>query len=229
MNNNPLVSVIIPVYNGDRYLKESIESVLAQDYQPLEIIIIDDGSTDNSANIAKSFGEKITYYYQENTGHGGAINYGVELAKGDYLAFLDADDLWEKNKLNPQMKVMLNEPEIDIVSGMVQQFFSPELEQESRAKIYCEPELMKGYVIGTMMIKKNIFRQIGKLNENYKFGSFIDWFINASDSKLNIKFLPELVLKRRLHKTNSTIVSPQNRSDYTKIIKKVLDRRRGKI
>ncbi len=229
MNHNPLISVIIPVYNGDRYLKEAIESVLAQDYEPLEIIIIDDGSTDNSANIAQSFGKKINYYYQENGGHGSAINYGLEVAKGDYLAFLDSDDIWSENKLTLQMKVMLNEPEIDILLGMVKQFFSPELDQETKAKIYCEPNLMKGYVFGTMIIKRDAFLRVGKLNQNYTIGSFIDWFFNASESKINIKILPELVLYRRLHTTNSTIVNPQNRSDYARIIKTVLDRKRGKI
>ena len=90
---NPLVSVIIPVYNYDRYLAEAVESVLSQTYQHLEVIIVDDGSTDQSGEVARSFaGSGVRYCPQVHAGIGPARNKGVELAQGEFLAFLDADD-----------------------------------------------------------------------------------------------------------------------------------------
>jgi len=107
MKDHLLISVIIPVYNCDRYLGEAIESVLSQTYRPLEILIIDDGSTDNSAEIAKSFIPHIQYYYQPHNGFvSKALNRGISLSQGAFLAFLDSDDLWsDSNKLTKQMQV----------------------------------------------------------------------------------------------------------------------------
>src|SRR5436305_1029668 len=93
-NNQPMISVIIPVYNGERYLGEAIESVLAQSYHWLEIILVDDGSTDGSATVAKQFSPAVQVVRQPNLGAGAARNRGIALAQGEFLAFLDADDLW---------------------------------------------------------------------------------------------------------------------------------------
>ena len=104
----PLVSVIIPVYNGERYLEAALKSVIEQDYCPIEIIVVDDGSTDKSAEIAKYFKE-IQYIFQSNKGPGpaNARNTGIRAVKGEYIAFLDADDIWMPNKLSIQMNYLM--------------------------------------------------------------------------------------------------------------------------
>ena len=101
-----LVSVIIPVYNGESYLSEAVESVYAQTIRPLEVIVIDDGSTDGSAAVARSF-EDVRFYRQPNRGAADARNRGTELAHGSFLAFLDADDVWTPQKLRIQMAALL--------------------------------------------------------------------------------------------------------------------------
>ncbi len=111
MRNNPLVSVIIPVYNGERYLAEAIGSVLAQTYTPFELIIIDDGSSDNSSGIARSFKE-VRYYHQSNQGVAAARNAGISFAHGGFIAFLDQDDIWMHDKLSVQMDYLLQHPEV---------------------------------------------------------------------------------------------------------------------
>ena len=93
MNNISLISVIIPVYNGDKYLAEAIESVLDQKDFTLDVIVVDDGSTDNTAKVTEKFTSMVRYYYQENAGPGAARNKGITLALGDFISFLDADDL----------------------------------------------------------------------------------------------------------------------------------------
>ena len=102
----PNVSVIIPCYNSEKTIRETIESVLAQTYRDFEIIVVDDGSTDGSKDVILSFGTKLTYIYQENKGQSAAQNTGIRFAKGDYLAFVDADDLWLPQKLEKQIHLL---------------------------------------------------------------------------------------------------------------------------
>lgn len=224
-----LISVIIPVYNCDRYLSEAIKSVLNQTYKPLEIIIVDDGSTDKSAEIAKSFGDVIRYEFQSNSGLGATRNKGVELAKGDYLTFLDADDLWTENKLQLQIEAFNHNATLDMVFGNVQQFISPELLEELKAKIDLSLEFFKGYLAGTMMIKKESFNRVGYFSNNWELGEFIDWYLKAQEKKLQTLILPEILLKRRIHDTNMGIKKKDKLQDYVKIIKVSLDRKELKM
>lgn len=227
MKESPLVSVIIPVYNCDRYLAQAIESVLNQTYQPLEIIVIDDGSTDNSAEVAKHFDSSVRYYYQTQSGAATARNYGTELAKGNFFAFLDADDFWVKDKLTLQMQVFASEPDIDMVFGHIQQFHSPELDESVKNKIHCTPELMAGYHPGTLLIKREAFLRVGQFETHLQMGEFISWYGRATDLELRAKMLPDLLMWRRLHETNMGIRQRQARSDYVRLIKATLDRRRN--
>lgn len=110
MNQEALVSVIIPVHNCERYLAEAIRSALAQSYGALEIIIVDDGSTDASGTVAKQFEGDVQYYYQERLGAAAARNQGINLAKGEYFSFLDSDDIWVPEKLKIQMEVLERSP-----------------------------------------------------------------------------------------------------------------------
>src|SRR5437667_12630279 len=111
----PLVSVVIPCYNGERYLAEAIESVLAQRYEPLEIIVVDDGSTDRSAEVARHFGDAVQYVCQPHAGAAAARNRGVGLATGDLIAFLDADDVWTEGRLARQVQVLEADPSVGMV------------------------------------------------------------------------------------------------------------------
>jgi glycosyltransferase involved in cell wall biosynthesis len=223
-----LVSAIVPVYNCDRYLKEALESILQQTHPPSEILVIDDGSTDNSAAVAREFSSSVHYYSQPHQGAGTARNYDTQLAKGDYLAFLDADDIWEENKLSRQLEIFANKPEVDIVFGQMKNFHSPELPEEVKQKVYCPPELIAGYHPGTMMIKKAAFERVGLFETHWKLGEFIDWYLKAMEAGLKSVMLPDLVLRRRIHQTNTGIRDRDFRQDYVRIVKASLDRRRGK-
>ena len=99
----PLVSVIIPAYNSERYIAEAIDSVLQQDYPALEIIVVDDGSVDNTRNIVLSYGDKVRLASQKNKGSAAARNLGIAKALGKYIAFLDADDVWHQHKIRLQI------------------------------------------------------------------------------------------------------------------------------
>jgi glycosyltransferase involved in cell wall biosynthesis len=230
MTEQPLISVIIPVYNCDRYLSEAIESVLAQSYRPLEILIIDDGSIDNSAEIAKSFIPHIQYYYQPHNGPATAINYGINLSNGKFLAFLDSDDLWsDSNKLTKQMQVLQKYPSVDLVFSYVQQFISPELDEDYKRKIDILHEIMPAYVRGGLLLKRETLLQVGYFSSDWHTVDFVDWYIRAKELGLKDLVIPEIYLKRRIHTTNISLEKSGYRNDYARIIKKSLDRRRNKL
>ncbi|MFT4599939.1 MAG: teichuronic acid biosynthesis glycosyltransferase TuaG [Arenicella sp.] len=112
----PLVSIIVPIYNGASFIKETVQSCLDQTYENWELIIIDDGSTDNSAEIIKGFlSDKVRYFRKENGGQASARNLGIEKSKGDWIAFLDADDIWVAEKLQKQIFVIENDSELDLI------------------------------------------------------------------------------------------------------------------
>src|SRR5213078_156464 len=110
-DEQPLVSVIIPVYNGARYLRAALESVFAQTYRPIEVIVVDDGSGDDSGVIAQSFPD-VHFIHQENQGVAAARNHGFDAARGEFIAFLDQDDLWTPEKLKVQVNYLLNHPDV---------------------------------------------------------------------------------------------------------------------
>ncbi len=224
--NSPLVSTIITVYNGKNYLSEAIQSVINQDYPHIDIIIIDDGSTDGSWEVAQQFGTPVQYYYQNNTGIAAAKNHGIELSKGDFLAFLDADDLWTKNKVQQQMKVFNEDPTLDIVFSHVKQFHSSELSVEEKQKIWCSDEVMPGISAGTMLIKRESFFKVGLFDSQWRRGIFVNWYMRASEIGLRTHMLPDMHMWRRLHRTNHGIVNNDKSSDYVRMLKASLDRRR---
>ncbi len=114
-NHNPLVSIIIPTFNCGNYIEAAIESVLSQEYEPVEIIVIDDGSTDDTVMKLKRYGDKIKYLYQENRGSSRARNVGLSSSCGEFIAYLDADDIWLPGKLSLQVKLMKELPEVGLV------------------------------------------------------------------------------------------------------------------
>jgi glycosyltransferase involved in cell wall biosynthesis len=227
MKHYPLVSVIIPVYNGDRYLAEAIQSVLAQTYQLIEIIVIDDGSSDRTAEVAQSFGSLIRYEYQSNSGSSAARNRGIELASGEFIAFLDADDLWLEDKLALQIEAFNTNPDVDIVCGQIKQFHSPELDEITKAKIHCPSEIMPGNIPSVVVIKRDAFSRVGLFHNEWQMGEFIDWYVRATEQNLKTLMLPNLVALRRLHSTNKGVQQRQNINQYVRILKASLDRRRA--
>jgi glycosyltransferase involved in cell wall biosynthesis len=116
MSQNPLVSVIVPAYNAEAHLADTLRSILDQTYRPIKVIVADDGSTDGTADVARSFGKDIVYVHHENRGPAGARNLGLKHVEGDYVAFLDADDLWHPKKLEIQVAFMEAHPDF-VITG----------------------------------------------------------------------------------------------------------------
>jgi len=223
---NHLVSIIIPVFNCEQYLREAIESVLGQTYRPIEIIVVDDGSTDNSAGVAKGFASEVRYVYQDNSGVGAALNTGIELSRGCFLAFLDADDLWKEDKLMHQMAVFADHPDMDMVFGQVKQFYSSELDGDQRKRVVIPVEATSGIFKGNMLIKRASFFRVGTFETRWKVGDFIDWYLKAMEKSLKSLVLEEVLMLRRIHANNMGIRERKSQSDFVRILRASLDRRR---
>jgi glycosyltransferase involved in cell wall biosynthesis len=232
MKTTSLISVIIPAYNREQYLAETIESVLSQTYRPIEIIIVDDGSTDGTADVAERFSGSVRYFFQPNSGCGAALNTGVERAEGDYLSFIGSDDLWVREKLSRQMRVLEGDGGLDMVFGHVTHFYSPELGQRERGRFRCPTGKMPGYHAGTMLIRKEAYLRVGPFNASFQAGEFVDWYFRARETGLREMMLPDVLMKRRIHSSNLGILKRNTQTDntdidYIRVLKAALDRRRN--
>jgi glycosyltransferase involved in cell wall biosynthesis len=221
----PSVSAIITVYNCEKYLAEAIESVLAQALPALELIVIDDGSSDRSGAIARGY-SRVRYHFQQNRGIGGARNAGLERARGEFIAFLDSDDLWLPDKLAVQLARFAADPGLGIVVGHVEQFHSPEIDPTVARRIYCPPGALPGYAFGAMLIRRGVFDRVGGVATDRDKAEGVDWFLRAKDMGIRSHLGPEVVLRRRLHGANHSILHRESNSDYARALKESLDRRR---
>lgn len=224
---NPLISVIITAYNGERYLSEAIESVLSQESVNVEIIIVDDGSSDNTATIIKKYqSSHLRALFQTNQGQGAAYNHALQYANGDFVAFLDQDDIYPSNKLFLQSNILKSSPDIDMVFGYVEQFISPELPDEVKAKRECPSQPIPGFLPSVAMFRRKCFAQVGLFNTEWKVGMCIDWCIRAKEQGLKDFTLPDILLRRRIHDKNQTVVARDHYKNYIQVIKEKLDRAR---
>ncbi|MEO9965296.1 MAG: glycosyltransferase family A protein [Reichenbachiella sp.] len=220
-SHSPLVSVIIPVYNGEKYIEESIQSVISQTYTNTEIIVVDDGSTDNTAFLVKKF--PVQYYYQENQGQSAALNFGISKSTGTFLSFNDADDLWTEGKLEDQMNRFKEISDLEASFGLVKQFISPELNADQAGKIHCPAEPMKGMGKTTMLILKESFERVGNFNTTVKIGDFIEWFASAQRKNIKTDMIDHILAYRRLHTTNMSLQNKDERTSFAQILKRHLD------
>jgi glycosyltransferase involved in cell wall biosynthesis len=222
------VSVIIPVYNCRRYLGEAIASALGQTLPPAEVIVVDDGSTDGSAEVARAFPSPVRCTSQPHGGIGMARNLGVTLARGEFIAFLDADDIWTTRKLELQMTALAADLAVDMVFGHLEQFVSPDLDAAARARLRAPTGGGPAYTAATLLIRRASMDRAGPFATQWQLGEFVDWYLRASEAGLQSLMLPEVLLRRRIHADNTGLRERGQRGDYVRILKGSLDRRRAR-
>lgn len=223
-NNQMLVSAIIPVYNGEQFLAEAIQNIQHQNYHPLEIIVVDDGSTDGTAEVAASFKDSIHYVYQSNSGPSAARNRGIKIAKGDIITFLDTDDLWSDNKLAVQVSYLASHPSVEIIQGLIQQMKLAQLEAKQQA-IFEEYYPPYNFInLGSAIYRKSVFDKIGLFDETLSYGEDVDWFIRAWENGVSKVVLEQVTLFYRKHQENMTFGKNLVELGFVRIFKKHLDR-----
>jgi len=221
MSAQELVSVVIPVYNGAKFLAEAIRSVESQRHPRIEIIVVDDGSSDGSGDVARSFSE-VRCLRQANRGIAAARNAGVQQVRGSLLAFLDADDLWTANKLSLQLEMLSSLPQGSFVSGSVEQFYESSLAPASAE----QPTVLSTVSAGTILIRTQDFLRVGLFDPALRVGEFIDWHSRAVHLGLREHRVDEIVLLRRIHGENTGLQRRDCSGDYLTMLKAHLDRKR---
>ena len=220
----------MPVYNTEKYVREALDSIFSQTYKNFEVVCIDDGSVDNSVSILESFGNKIKLLKNEsNLGTSVSRNKGIQIAQGEFLAFLDADDIWEINKLEIQMMEFNNNPDLEVSFTYMKCFISSELSEDVKRKRYCPPNSAPCHIPSSAVIKRTSFEKVGYFDTRFKNIEFVDWINKAKEIGLKIETLNDILVFRRIHETNVGVMDRDNsRSDYFKIIKESLNKKKNK-
>jgi len=232
----PLVSVVIPAYNAERFLGEAIESVLAQTYSPVELIVVDDGSTDSTAEVAAAYGE-ATVISQENSGPSAARNRGAAAAGGEFLAFHDSDDAMTPDKLAVQAGHLLDNPGVGCVLAEQDLLVEPGAElpfwvEGTKVPTLMPPrppELADEPMVHpmTMVVRRETFQQVGGFDESMRAAEDFDWMLRVSEEGVEIARLPNVLLRRRVHAASLTQDAAAGRAGLFRAFKGRIDRQRA--
>lgn len=229
MNTGPLVSIVMPVYNGAAFIAEGIGSILAQVHRPLEVIVVDDGSTDDSAAIAESFGTPVRCHCQANGGPPVARNRGLDLARGEIVGFLDADDLFAPDKLAQQLRRLAAHPDRDVVLGRMQ--YQQLVSNDAALPRFRQMEMDDEHLslqLGCALFRRSVFDQVGRFDETNRICDDWDWFMRAREQGVGLLIHRDVVLHQRLHEGNITRQRTIAASCQLLIFKRSLDRRRAR-
>jgi glycosyltransferase involved in cell wall biosynthesis len=218
-----LLSVIIPVFNGQRFLRDAVANVLAQGHEPLEIIVVDDGSTDDTPALIRSFGPRvISVRLDQNRGPAAARNAGIDRARGSVIGFLDVDDLWPIGRLPAMIEPLLGDPACSVVKGYARVCHT--LDPEANPHLVSEPVL--GPWIGSAIYRKQAFEDVGLFDAGMTYTEDIDWFLRARERRIGLYILDTVTLLVRRHDANMTLGKDCYDMKVMSVLKRSLDRRR---
>jgi len=225
----PLISCVVPVFNGERYIRDALSSILAQTYRSLEILVADDGSTDETAALVKGYGEQIQLLRQAHQGPAAARNLGVGAARGTFVAFLDADDLWHPEKLVRQMARFRERPNLEFCITRVENFWDQELrEEQDRFRGHSRGGALPGYICSALLARRALFDLVGPFNPALRHADKTEWFLRAAERGAAMEMLPDVLAYHRMHQANlSRTGAAASLEEYLRIVKASLDRRRG--
>lgn len=219
-NEFPKYSVVVPAYNAEKFLAETISSIRKQTHPPAQIIVVNDGSTDNTSRILKTLGSDIEVLEQPNLGAAMATNTGIRAARNEYIAFLDADDLWEPEKIAKQFFLLISQPSLGMVFCRMTSFNH----DESPLAV---DDTLSGWGRSTMLVKREVFDQVGLVSDFKKHaGEMIDWVARAKEAKVGYQLIEAPLVKRRVHRNSMTAQNPKLQEDYLEVVKEAIRRRR---
>jgi len=204
------ISVIMATYNGQLYIRAALESILRQHHAPLEIIVVDDGSTDRTPEIVSDLAEQrsapIRYIRQENQGQPSAFNHALRFARGEVIAFLDDDDLWPEDRLPAQLNYFahtaLSGEEIGIVLG--RKFYFADNIKANEAEMAAANQRPYHYALGAALVARWVFDRVGIFDDHFCLVSDWDWFARARTMQIPTAIDPRVTLHGRIHGGNIT-------------------------
>jgi glycosyltransferase involved in cell wall biosynthesis len=222
-----MISVVIPVYNGERFIAAAIRSVLAQTLRPDQIIVADDGSTDASGQIAASF-DGVTVLALPHRGGSAALNSALAVTSADFIAFLDADDLWAERKLELQAAAFAETPSTDAVFGKVVNFNDPQGRVASPSQVPDGLPEFVGASKNAMLVSRQAFDKVGAFDESIVVADFPEWYGRALTRGTSMRFLDDVVAFRRIHGGNATLRNRDTaHKEYLRTVREAIARRRA--
>lgn len=221
-------SVIVPTYNYGRYLSQSLDSILGQTHPPAQVIVIDDGSTDETPDVLAPYAAagRIEYVRQSNMGIAAAQNRGLESAKHDYIAFLDSDDYWAPQKIERQMAAFRAQPEIDIMYALVEQFISPDAIEPERWRLDESNRRLDGVSTVTALLRRSAAERIGPFDTTLRRAQYLDWHMRGASLGMRWHVVPEVLAYRRIHGRNTSTVMADRQREYLDVARTQMLRRR---
>lgn len=234
----PLVTCVVTAYNVASFVGDAIESILAQTYRPIEVVVATGGSTDGTGEVAEAYGEQVRVVYQDepggeaprDLGPPATRNLGLAAARGEFVAFLDGDDLWHPSKLALQMARFDARPELQCSVTHIRNYWTLDhAAEEARYRDHPRMQPVPGYATGTLLARRSLFDRVGALDSDLWFADATDWFLRVREQGIEIELLPDVLTFRRLHGQNITLRRPADSIDeYLTLLKSRLDRRRAR-
>ena len=234
-DKRPLVTVVIPTYNSGKFVSQAVQSVLEQNCPPFEVLVVDDGSTDDTKAVLSQFNKSIKYIYKKNGGPSSARNMGINIAKGEYIAFLDADDLWVSDKLEIQLEFLESHCDIGLVFSDIEQFDEEKiLERACLAEQVFGPAtakqvplhdafvklLIKNFIpTNTVMVRRECFKKTGLFDEGLRIVEDRDMWLRIA-AYFKVARIPLVQCKRRLHGSNISGDQELYTSSQIKVLEK---------
>jgi glycosyltransferase involved in cell wall biosynthesis len=217
-----LISVIVPAYQAETYLREALDSALRQDHEAVELIVVDDGSTDRTAEIAAEY--PVQLVRREQGGPAAARNSGLAVAKGEFLTILDADDLWPSDRLSRQLAHLTAHPEQRIVLGLAEVFLSPGESRPAHDPGFAEGEKVVGHP-ATMLARREVFDVVGPFDETLRLSEDIDWLARASDAGILAGRIEQTLLYYRIHAHNTSRHTQANHAATLRVLRASVQRK----
>jgi glycosyltransferase involved in cell wall biosynthesis len=221
------VDVIIPCYNAARYVGAALDSVLAQDADFGRVIVVDDGSTDDSVQVVRTFGPPVELAVVPHAGIAATRNAGIRLSSAEFIAFVDADDLWTAGSLAIRLARLRAREDMDGVFAALENFASPDIPAERLSTLQFDTTPTVARFAGTLLIRRAAFLRAGFFDESLQVGEMIDWVARAAQVGLQLEALGDVVMRRRIHDMNTTQLVQRSRSEYLRAVKMALASKRA--
>jgi glycosyltransferase involved in cell wall biosynthesis len=228
----PRVSVVIPAYNVEPYVREAVESAVAQTVPPHEILVVDDGSTDGTGAVVDALAREhasVRVFHQENGGPAVARNTAIAAATGEFLTFLDADDAMVPDRIETQVGYLLAHPETDVVIGAVERFAEAGVEFDVAFLRHEIGALQRadGANLMAMTARASAFAELGSFDPSYRLSEDYQWLVRAHAREKTIALVPRIVTVRRLHETNVSSAVDDVRNQMFRVLREHIRDQRG--
>ena len=220
------VSVIMPMYRPGRFIHEAIDSIVAEAEPGTEIIVVDDGSKDGTAeSIEKRGFSNLLVLRQDNAGPASARNFGLSRARGEFVAFLDADDMWLEGKLGIQLQIMAGHPYAGIVMGNTVGF--GEHAEDGDHRFLANWESRQFLQLGSALVRRQVFDKAGMFDPALRYAEDVDWFLRVREAGVTIVEHVDPVLRYRRHTNNMTNDTDARDKGFVCALMKNLQRKRA--